>query len=252
MPEESVQGLQELKVALVTGGARGIGRAIADELLELGYTVVVTYLSSDSVADEMRKQYGQRVWAKRADVSDEGQVNELFDDIVSRYGRLDVLVNNAGITQDKTFHKMNPEDWHRVLDVNLNGAYYCCSRAIAIMREQHYGRIINISSIVGQKGNFGQANYAASKAGLLGLTKTLALENAMKNITVNAICPGFILTDMVDAIPDSVKTDIIGTIPMRRFGSAKEVAAAVRYLVSEHAGYMTGQELNVNGGLLTH
>jgi acetoacetyl-CoA reductase len=240
------------RVALVTGGIRGIGRAIAEALLDAGYFLVVTYASNQEKADEMRQQFDEnRVRVIQTDVSNETEVDALFTELIARYARLDVLVNNAGITQDRSFHKMDSTDWHKVMDVNLNGAFYCCNRAIPLMREQNFGRIVNISSIVGQQGNFGQANYAASKAGLLGLTKTLALENAQKGITVNAVCPGFIETDMVSVIPEPVKEKLQAQIPMKRFGSTLEVASAVRFLVSQTSGYITGQELNVNGGLLT-
>lgn len=242
----------EQPVAIVTGGVRGIGRAIAEELMLENYHVIVTYCSSEEQAESMKKLFADKIVIKRADVSKEEDVEALFAEVQNKYGRLDVLVNNAGITQDKTFHKMGADDWHHVIDVNLNGTFYCCNRAIPAMRDQKFGRIVNISSIVGQQGNFGQANYAASKAGLLGLTKSLALENAMKGITVNAVCPGFIETDMVSAIPGDVKDKIQGTIPMKRFGTPKEVAKAVRYLVSDDAAYITGQELNINGGLMTH
>lgn len=244
--------MDEQRVAVITGGVRGIGRAIAEELIDAGYQVLVTYCSSEEQAGAMRRLFDNKVITKRTDVSKQDDVDALFDEVEKTYGRVDVLVNNAGITQDRSFHKMEAVDWHQVIDVNLNGAFYCCNRAIPLMREKKYGRIINISSIVGQKGNFGQANYAASKAGLLGLTKTLALENAMKGITVNAVCPGFIETDMVSAIPDLVKTKIQDEIPMKRFGTAQEVARAVTFLASPDAAYITGQELNINGGLLTH
>jgi acetoacetyl-CoA reductase len=239
-------------VAIITGGTRGIGRAIAEELVNNDFQVVVTYNSSAAQAEKMRALFQDKILIKKTDVSKEAEVDALFNEIQTKFGRIDVLVNNAGITQDKTFHKMDADDWHHVIDVNLNGTFYCCNQAINKMRDQKFGRIINISSIVGQKGNFGQANYAASKAGLLGLTKTLALENAMKGITVNAVCPGFIETDMVSAIPEEVKQKIQDEIPMKRFGTAKEVAKAVKFLVSEDAAYITGQELNINGGLLTH
>lgn len=255
MSENQVPEIQETTtpVAIVTGGTRGIGRAIAEELVNQNYRVVVTYCSSEEQAAKMRKTFeGKLLTVKRADVSKEEEVEALFDEVLAKYGRVDVLVNNAGITQDKTFHKMGADDWHHVIDVNLNGTFYCCNQAIHRMREQNFGRIVNISSIVGQQGNFGQANYAASKAGLLGLTKSLALENAVKGITVNAVCPGFIETDMVTAIPEQVKSKIQGDIPMKRFGTPKEVAKAVKFLVSEDAAYITGQELNINGGLLTH
>lgn len=240
-------------VAVITGGVRGIGRAIAEELLNADYQVVVTYCSSEEQADTMRSLFQSKdLTVKRTDVSQEEEVTALFDAVKKEFGRVDVLVNNAGITEDRSFHKMDASQWHNVIDVNLNGTFYCCSQAISLMREQNFGRIVNISSIVGQKGNFGQANYAASKAGMLGLTKTLALENAVKGITVNAVCPGFIETDMVSAIPDNVQSKIKDEIPMKRFGTAKEVARAVNFLASPDSGYITGQELNINGGLLTH
>ncbi len=244
--------VEEKPVAIVTGGVRGIGRAIAEELINEGYQVLVTYCHSEEQAEQMGKLLKEKVVIKRTDISKQDEVDNLFDEVLKQFGRVDILVNNAGITHDKTFHKMDANEWHEVIDVNLNGTFYCCNRAIPAMRDRNFGRIINISSVVGQKGNFGQANYAASKAGLLGLTKTLALENAVKGITVNAVCPGFIDTDMVSVIPDNVKTKIQDDIPMKRFGTAKEVARAVKFLVSSDAGYITGQELNVNGGLLTH
>lgn len=256
--EETTNNLNEAAngngkpIAVVTGGTRGIGRDIVEELANEDYHVIVTYHSSEDAAEKLRTILKDKVTVKRADVSKKDEVDELFNEVYSKYGRVDVLVNNAGITLDRTFHKMEECDWKSVIDVNLNGAFYCCTRAIKLMRDQNYGRIVNISSIVGQKGNFGQANYAASKAGVLGLTKTLALENAVKGITVNAVCPGFIETDMVGAIPEPVKDKIKGEIPMKRFGSAKEVAKAVRFLVSKDSAYITGQELNINGGLLTH
>ncbi len=250
LQEETVNKNQP--VAVVTGGTRGIGRAIVDELVEQDYHVIVTYRSSEDSAQKLRDLLKDKVSVKRTDVSKEDEVDELFNDIKEKYGRVDVLVNNAGITQDRSFIKMDSTDWKHVIDVNLNGAFYCSKRAIDAMRHQNSGRIVNISSIVGQQGNFGQANYAASKAGVLGLTKTLALENARKGITINAVCPGFIATDMVTAIPQDVKQKIQDGIPMRRFGEAKEVAKAVGFLVSKDSGYITGQELNINGGLLTH
>ncbi len=250
MSETSAENPQS--IAVVTGGTRGIGRAIVDELVEQDYHVVVTYRSSEKSAQDLRDLLKNKVTVKRTDVSKQNEVDELFDAIEQKYGRVDVLVNNAGITQDRSFIKMDSSDWKHVIDVNLNGAFYCSKRAINAMQKQNSGRIVNISSIVGQQGNFGQANYAASKAGVLGLTKTLALENARKGITINAVCPGFIATDMVGAIPEEVKEKIQNGIPMRRFGEAKEVAKAVGFLVSKDSAYITGQELNINGGLLTH
>lgn len=239
-------------IAIVTGGVRGIGRAIAETLIAMDYQVIVTYCNSHAQAQQMQTLFKNMVDIRRTDISKKEDVDALFDEVLDIYDRVDVLINNAGITQDKTFHNMDANEWHEVIDVNLNGTFYCCNRAIPVMREQGSGRIINISSVVGQKGNFGQANYAASKAGLLGLTKTLALENAMKGITVNAVCPGFIETDMVSVIPETLKQKIQEQIPMKRFGTAQDVAGMVEFLVSQKAAYITGQEFNVNGGLMTH
>lgn len=244
--------MSDKPAALVTGGTRGIGKAIVEELVSQGYFVFVAYSKNKEQANELTKTLGENVTVVNTDVSKKEEVDQLFQQITKKFNRLDVLINNAGITMDRAFHKMESQDWHKVIDVNLNGVFYCCSNAIPIMRQQNYGRIVNISSIVGQQGNFGQANYAASKAGLLGLTKTLALENATKGITINAVCPGFIDTDMVALIPTEVRQKIENQIPMKRFGKPSEVARAVMFLVSKDADYITGQELNINGGLLTH
>jgi acetoacetyl-CoA reductase len=239
------------KVAVVTGGSRGIGKAIALELSKHGAQVVINYNNSAeaaySVVDEIKAK-GGIAFACQADVSDSLQAQSLIEDTMSLYGRVDILVNNAGITRDKTFRKLTAADWKEVIDVNLNSVFYTTSAVLPMMTEQKYGRIINISSIIGQAGGFGQTNYSASKAGIIGFTKSLALETARNNITVNAICPGFIETDMVADIPADVLQQIVSKIPARRLGGANEIAKAVYFLIT-NGDYITGQQLNVNGGL---
>lgn len=238
------------KVAIVTGASRGIGAEIARELAKQGAQVVATYSKSpeaiENVVKEIEENGGLSV-AYKADVSNLEESTQLIEDVLKRFGKIDVLVNNAGITRDRTFRKMTREEWDQVIDTNLSGAFNTTHAVINHMLEQKYGRIINISSVIGQAGGFGQTNYAASKAGLLGFTKSLALETARNGITVNAICPGFIETEMVAAMPENVKDTIVAKVPMQRLGTTTEVAEAVLYLI--HAGFVTGQEINVNGGL---
>ena len=238
-------------VVVVTGASRGLGRAIAEELGSAGAKVVVNYSRSKEPAEEVAKkveQAGGEAAVVQADVSDAEQAQKLIDETVEKFGRVDVLVNNAGITQDRTLKKMSVEDWDKVVYVDLNSCYYTVHAALPHMTEQESGKIVNISSFVGEAGNVGQANYAAAKAGLLGFTKTAALELARYGITVNAICPGFIGTDMVNAIPEDVQEKLLKTIPLRRFGQPEEIAKAVRYVV-EHGDYMTGSTLDINGGV---
>jgi acetoacetyl-CoA reductase len=238
-------------VAVVTGASRGLGRAIAEELGSGGAKVVVNYSSSEKPAEEVVEQItqnGAEAVAIQADVSDPEQAQRLVDEAVERFGRIDILVNNAGINIDRTLKKLSVEDWDKVIQVDLNSCYYTVHAALPHMMEQEGGRIVNMSSFVGEAGNIGQANYAAAKAGMLGFTKTAALELAQYNITVNAICPGFIETDMVQSIPEDAREKILKTVPLRRFGEPREVARAVRFLV-EDGDYMTGQTLDINGGV---
>ncbi len=240
------------RVAVVTGGSRGIGRAIALALAEEGADVAVNYQRNEAMAREVAQaieRTGRASDIYQADVSDPEQVQRMRDAVLTRFQRADILVNNAGINRDKSFAKMDDDTWRSVIAVNLNGVFYCTKVFLDGMAARSYGRIINISSIVGQMGNFGQANYAAAKAGLLGFTKTLARELAGKGITVNAIAPGFIETEMVAGVPDDVKQKLLAQIPLRRFGKPEEVAKAVVFLGSEDASYITGQVLNVNGGM---
>ncbi len=240
-------------VAVVTGASRGIGKAIAEELGRGGAKVVVNYSASKEPAEELAQKInemegGGEAVAIQADVSDPEQAQSLIDETINQFGRVDILVNNAGINRDRTLKKLSTEDWDKVVQLDLNGCFYTVHAALPHMLEQEFGRIINMSSFVGERGNFGQANYAAAKAGLLGFTKTAALELAQNNITVNAICPGFIETEMVAAIPEKAMERILKTIPLGRLGKPEDVSKAVRYIV-EHGDYMTGNSLDVNGGV---
>jgi acetoacetyl-CoA reductase len=236
-------------VVVVTGASRGLGRAIAEELAGRGAKIVVNYARSKEPAEELVSQLGEEdALAVQADISDPDQAKKLIDETMQKFGRVDVLVNNAGITQDRSLRKMAIEDWDKVINVDLNSCYYTVHAALPHMVEQQSGKIINMSSFVGEAGNVGQANYAAAKAGLLGFTKTAARELARFNITVNAICPGFIGTEMVEAIPEDVQEKLKKTIPLGRFGRPEEIAKAVRYLI-EDGDYITGSTLDVNGGV---
>ena len=238
------------QIAVVTGGSRGIGAAITRELAEKGATVALNYISGSESAEALVKEIesaGGIAFSFKADVSKQDEVKSFMEEVKERYGKIDILVNNAGITKDRTFRKLSHEDWNDVIDVNLNSVYNTTSSVIEYMLEQKYGRIINISSIIGQKGGFGQTNYSASKAGMIGFTKSLALETARSGITVNAICPGFVATEMVKAMPEKVLDSIIAQVPMQRLGEPGEIAETVVFLAQ--AKYITGQQINVNGGL---
>ena len=245
--------LLEGRTALVTGGSRGIGRAIALALAEEGADVAVNYVSSETtaraVADQIQK-LGRRVMLAQADVADYPDTYRMAQEVLKEFGHLDILVNNAGITSDKSFVKMDHASWRKVLAINLDGVFNCTKVFIDQMLTQSFGRVVNITSVIGQIGNFGQANYAASKAGVAAFTKSLAKELANKGVTVNCVAPGFTETDMVTAIPEKVRNRLLDQIPLRRFGSAEEVARAVTYLVSSDGDYITGAELSINGGLL--
>ncbi len=240
------------KVAVVTGAARGIGKAVAHELASAGATLVIADIigkAADETAAEMEKA-GHTAMGCTLDVTSAAQVAAVVDDVIGRYGRIDILVNNAGITRDNLILRMKEEEWNQVLSVNLNGAFHCSRLMLRPMLKQKAGgRIINIASVVGCMGNAGQANYVASKAGLIGLTKALAKEVASRGITVNAVAPGFIATDMTAALSDEAKHAYLSQIPLGRLGTAEDVAAAVGFLASEGAAYITGQVLHVNGGM---
>ncbi len=239
------------KVAIVTGGAKGIGKAITVALAQEGAKVVINYNSSKEAAENLVNELGKEghdVYAVQADVSKVEDANRLVEEAVNHFGKVDILVNNAGITRDRTFKKLNREDWERVIDVNLSSVFNTTSAVLPYITEAEEGRIISISSIIGQAGGFGQTNYSAAKAGMLGFTKSLALELAKTNVTVNAICPGFIDTEMVAEVPEEVRQKIVAKIPKKRFGQADEIAKGVVYLCRDGA-YITGQQLNINGGL---
>jgi 3-oxoacyl-(acyl-carrier-protein) reductase len=245
-------GVLDGLVALVTGASRGIGKEIAKALAEEGADVVINYRSSDEDADRIAveiESLGSNTWVYCADVSDIEQVQKMKDSVETHVGNVDILINNAGINKDMLFSKMDENIWSEVISVNLNGVFNCTRVFLDHLKGSKRPRIINISSIVGQMGNIGQANYAASKAGLIGMTKTLAKELARNKITVNAVAPGFIETDMVTNIPQKVQDKIVSDIPLRRFGLPREVARAVVYLASEDANYITGHVLNINGGM---
>jgi len=241
------------RTALVTGGSRGIGRAVALALADEGADVAINYVSSEpaarDVAESIQKM-GRRAILARADVGDFPDTFRMAQDVLREFGHLDILVNNAGINSDKTFVKMDHASWRKVLAINLDGVFNCTKVFIDQMIEQKYGRVVNMTSVIGQIGNFGQANYAASKAGVAAFTKSLAKELAGRGITVNAIAPGFIETEMIAGIPDKVEQKLLGQIPLNRFGTAEEVARAVVYIVSADGDYITGAEVSINGGLL--
>jgi 3-oxoacyl-[acyl-carrier protein] reductase len=239
------------QVALVTGSARGIGKTIAEELAGKGADIVIADVHAEAVREtavEIAKNK-VKILDLRLDVSNSAEVSKAFEDIQREMGRLDILVNNAGITRDGLLLRMKEEDWDAVINVNLKGAFLCSKEAVKVMTKQRYGRIINISSVVAFIGNQGQINYSASKAGIIGLTKTIAKEYASRGITSNAVAPGFITTAMTDVIPAQVKEEMKKTIPMNRLGTVNDVANAVLFLASPMSGYITGQVLHVNGGM---
>lgn len=240
------------KVVVVTGASRGIGKEIAKSFGVRGATVIVNYNGSKEKADDTVREIielGGKAEAMSCDVSDYEKTGKWILEIIGKYGKIDILINNAGITRDGLLLKMNEEDFNFVIDVNLKGTFHCIKHVTKHMMKQRWGRIINISSISGIIGNVGQANYSASKAGVIGLTKATARELASRGITVNAIAPGFIETEMTETLTDKVKETMLGQIPLKRFGNVKDVAAAALYLASEEAGYVTGQVLQVNGGI---
>ena len=240
------------KTAIVTGGGRGIGRAVCLELAKGGANVVLCYAGNESAANDTVaacEALGAKALAVRCNVADAGEVKALVDDAVKTFGRVDILVNNAGITRDGLLMMMKEEDFDAVLNTNLKGTFLAMRAVSRIMMKQHYGRIVNLSSVVGLRGNAGQVNYAASKAGVVGMTKSLAKELASRNVTVNAVAPGFIETDMTAAMPEAARTATLASIPMQRLGAAEDVARAVAFLASEEAAYITGQVLAIDGGM---
>jgi len=245
--------MQDLKgkVAIVTGASRGIGRHIALQLAQRGADVAINYRSRQSEADEVVKEIeanGVRSLACHADRSQRPAARSLIRQVHEKGGRIDILVNNAGITKDKSMKKLTDDDWNDVLETNLGSVYATCSEVLKIMMDKEYGRIINITTFVGQAGNFGQANYAASKGGIIAFTKTRAMEMAKYNITVNAIAPGFTETERLAQVPENIRQHIIARVPMGRFGKPEEIARAVVFLAAE-GDYITGQQINVNGGV---
>lgn len=239
------------RVALVTGAAQGIGRAIALALAEVGAAIAggdVNLEGMEKTAKEI-EALGHKALAVRLDVSDPASVKDAVTKVLEAFQKIDILVNNAGITKDNLIMRMKREDWDRVLNINLNGAFHCIQAVLPGMVKQRSGRIINIASVVAQAGNAGQANYISSKAGLIGLTKAVASEVGSRTITVNAVAPGFIATAMTENLPEPVKQRMMSLIPLGRMGSDRDIAAAVRFLASDEAGYITGHVLNVNGGM---
>lgn len=237
--------------AIVTGGGRGIGKSIAEALAKKGVNIAVVGTNLEVAAQTSLdlQSIGVKSIAIQADVSISSDVKNIFDKTVSEFGKVDILVNNAGITRDSLIIRMKDEDWDKVINVNLKGTFLCSREAVKIMLKQKYGRIVNISSIVAFMGNIGQANYSASKAGISGLTKTIAKEYANRGITVNAVAPGFITTAMTESIPENIKNEMLKSIPMSRFGTTADIANAVVFFASPDAGYITGQLLHVNGGM---
>lgn len=245
-------GLQD-KVALITGSARGLGRAIAEKLAAEKVNVVITDVNEPmaiTTAEEIAAQYGVETIALKHDVASEESTREVVKAVVQRFSRIDILVNNAGVTRDARLMMMKQEDWDLVIRINLTGAFICTKVVSKQMLRQNSGSIVNIASVVGQMGNIGQANYSASKAGLIGLTKTTAREMAERGVTVNAIAPGFIQTDMTHVLSEEVSQRMLSQIPMNYYGKPEDVANAVLFLVSDLAKYITGQVINVDGGMV--
>ncbi len=240
------------KTALVTGGSRGIGRAIALKLAKEGANVAVNYAGSEALANEVVeeiKQLDKDAIAIQCDVSNGDSVAEMIKETIAHFGSLDILVNNAGITRDNLLMRMKESEWDDVINTNLKGVFHCTKAVSRQMMKQRKGRIINITSIVGVTGNPGQANYVAAKAGVIGLTKTTAKELAQRNITVNAVAPGFITTDMTDNLPEDVKNAMLSQIPLAKFGEPDDIANAVVFLASDESGYITGQTIHIDGGM---
>lgn len=242
----------EGKVALVTGASRGIGRAIALTLAKYKATVIVNYMGSKDKADDvvdMIQKDGMQAMSYGCNVADYNECQQMIQHIIEKYGRIDILVNNAGITKDNLLLKMSEADFDQVIDTNLKGSFHCIKHVSRIMLKQRSGRIINMSSVVAVRGNAGQANYCASKAGIIGMTKSIARELGSRGITVNAVAPGFIETEMTDVLSDNIKEKILSDIPLKRMGNVMDIAETVAFLSSDHGAYITGQTIQVDGGM---
>jgi len=242
------------KVALITGGSRGIGKSISKRLASQGATVVINYIQNETAAEDTKKEIeesGGQVFTSKFDVADFDAVHEEVDKIIEKLGGLHILINNAGITKDTLLMRMKEEDWDNVISINLKGIFNCTKAVTRNMFKQREGRIVNLTSVVGEMGNAGQTNYAASKAGIIGFTKACAREMASRGITVNAVSPGFIKTDITDELTEELKKDYISKIPLNRFGTPEDIASAVAFLVSDDAAYITGEVFRVNGGIYT-
>ncbi|HXZ05141.1 MAG TPA: 3-oxoacyl-[acyl-carrier-protein] reductase [Ktedonobacteraceae bacterium] len=239
------------QTAIVTGAGRGIGRAIARELAETGANIVINYITSSHAANELAheiRQIGPKALVVHTDITDYDQVTQMVKKTMDAFGQIDILVNNAGITRDKTLKNMSKQHWDEVIHVNLAGLFNCTQQVLPFMLERKAGRIVNISSFVALAGNIGQSNYATTKAGIIGFTKSVALEVSRYGITVNAVCPGFTETDMLMEVPEKIRQRILEKIPMGRFGQPEEIASCVRYIVTE-GDYMTAQAISINGGV---
>ncbi|GAB3181135.1 3-oxoacyl-[acyl-carrier-protein] reductase [Telluribacter humicola] len=243
-------GRLQNKVAIITGGARGIGKATAQLFAQEGATVIIwdTLDSGETTADELREQ-GYKVTFRQVSVTDAPALEAAARTVHDAYGRIDILINNAGITRDRSLLKMSQTEWEQVIDVNLNGVFYCTKAVVPYMVEKQYGRIICTSSVVGITGNFGQTNYSATKAAIIGMVKTWARELGKYNITANAVAPGFIRTEMTDQIPEEVLRQTVATVPAKRMGAPEDIAYAYLYLASDEASYVNGHTLSVNGGV---
>lgn len=245
--------MEENKVALITGAARGIGKAIAKKFAENGYNVVINYVSAKTDIKTLTKEFedlGVKVLLVKADISNKEEAEGLVNQTIEKFGKIDVLVNNAGITKDNLLMRMSEEDFEKVLDINLKGTFLITKFATKYMMKKRCGSIVNLASVVGVAGNAGQCNYSASKAGVIGFTKSIAKELASRNIRANAVAPGFIKTDMTDVLSDNVKENINSQIPLKRMGTAEEVAKLVYFLGTAESSYITGQVINVDGGMV--
>ena len=245
--------MEEKKVVVVTGASRGIGKEIALKYAENGYNVAINYVSDKTNVEELEKEFkdkGAEALIVKADVSKSEQVQEFIKAVIEKYGKIDVLVNNAGITKDNLLMRMKEEDFDKVIEINLKGTFLVTKEVVPYMMKKRDGKIISLSSVVGVTGNAGQCNYSASKAGIIGFTKSIAKELASRNIRANAVAPGFIDTDMTNVLSDEVKENINKQIPMRRMGTAREIANVVYFLGSEESSYITGQVINIDGGMV--